>query len=236
MSEAIQNAIEDHASSGLFLVVLLAWLEYVFPPSPGDSTMLFAFFLAGRGSMSLPAVAVAALSGSVLGAMTAYAIGARLGRSYFFLRSGWAREELARIERWYARHGARFLLINRFLPGVRGFFLYAAGITRLQAGAVLIHSTASNILWILLLQLRLAVRLVRPDLQRALQVLVGTLELSFLFVGLRQRVEQGVPGRPGALGEVEVLQRLIHVFLDGVGRPEVEQGHGIIGAQLERLL
>ncbi len=151
MSEAIQNAIAAHASSGLFLVVLLAWLEYVFPPSPGDSTMLFAFFLAGRGSMSLPAVAVAALSGSVLGAMTAYAIGARLGRSYFFLRSGWAREELARIERWYARHGARFLLINRFLPGVRGFFLYAAGITRLQAGAVLIHSTASNILWILLL-------------------------------------------------------------------------------------
>jgi len=151
MSEAIQNAIAAHATSGLLLVVLLAWLEYVFPPSPGDSTMLFAFFLAGRGSMSLTAVAAAALSGSVLGAMTAYAIGARLGRSYFFLRSAWAREELARIERWYARHGARFLLINRFLPGVRGFFLYAAGITRLRAGAVLLHSTASNVLWILLL-------------------------------------------------------------------------------------
>ena len=151
MSEAIQNAIAAHASSGLLLVVLLAWLEYVFPPSPGDSTMLFAFFLAGRGTMSLPAVAAAALSGSVLGAMTAYAIGARLGRSYFFLRSAWARAELARIERWYARHGARFLLINRFLPGVRGFFLYAAGITRLGAGAVLIHSTVSNLLWILLL-------------------------------------------------------------------------------------
>jgi len=151
MSEAIQNAIAAHASSGLLLVVLLAWLEYVFPPSPGDSTMLFAFFLAGRGTMSLPAVAAAALSGSILGAMTAYAIGARLGRSYFFLRSAWARAELARIERWYARHGARFLLINRFLPGVRGFFLYAAGITRLGAGAVLIHSTVSNLLWILLL-------------------------------------------------------------------------------------
>ena len=103
MSEAIQNAIAAHASSGLLLVVLLAWLEYVFPPSPGDSTMLFAFFLAGRGTMSLPAVAAAAL------------------------------------------------LINRFLPGVRGFFLYAAGITRLGAGAVLIHSTVSNLLWILLL-------------------------------------------------------------------------------------
>ncbi|HYS77532.1 MAG TPA: DedA family protein [Candidatus Dormibacteraeota bacterium] len=151
MSEAIQNAIEDHASSGLFLVVLLAWLEYVFPPAPGDSTMLFAFFLAGRGTLSLPAVAAAALSGSVLGAMTAYAVGARLGRSYFFLRSAWARRELARIEHGYARHGARFLLLNRFLPGVRGFFLYAAGIGGLRARAVLIHSTVSNVLWIALL-------------------------------------------------------------------------------------
>src|SRR6266699_3362109 len=144
MSEAIQNAIEDHASSGLFLVVLLAWLEYVFPPAPGDSTMLFAFFLAGRGTLSLPAVAAAALSGSVLGAMTAYAVGARLGRSYFFLRSAWARRELARIEHGYARHGPRFLLLNRFL-------LYAAGIGGLRARAVLIHSTVSNVLWIALL-------------------------------------------------------------------------------------
>jgi len=151
MSEAIQNAIAAHASSGLFLVVLLAWLEYVFPPSPGDSTMLFAFFLAGRGTLSLPAVAAAALSGSILGAMTAYAVGARLGRSYFFLRSAWARQELARIEHGYARHGARFLLLNRFLPGVRGFFLYAAGIGGLRARAVLIHSTVSNVLWIALL-------------------------------------------------------------------------------------
>jgi len=151
MSEAIQNAIAAHASSGLLLVVLLAWLEYVFPPSPGDSTMLFAFFLAGRGTLALPAVAAAALAGSVLGAMTAYAIGARLGRSYFLLRSAWAREELARIERWYARHGARFLLFNRFLPGVRGFFLYAAGIARLGARAVLVYSTVSSVLWIALL-------------------------------------------------------------------------------------
>jgi len=151
MSEAIQNAIAAHASSGLLLVVLLAWLEYVFPPSPSDSTMLFAFFLAGRGTMTLPAVAAAALAGSVLGAMTAYAIGARLGRSYFFLRSAWAREELARIERWYGRHGAWLLMVNRFIPGVRGFFLYAAGITRLGARAVLVHSTVSNVMWIALL-------------------------------------------------------------------------------------
>lgn len=151
MSEAIQGALAAHSLSGLLLVALFAWLEYVFPPSPGDSTMLFAFFLAGQGVLSLPAVAVAALAGSVLGAMTAYAIGARLGRGYFFLRSAWARDELRRIEGWFARRGARLLLVNRFLPGVRGFFLYAAGIGRLGLRPALVYSTASNVLWVALL-------------------------------------------------------------------------------------
>jgi len=151
MTEAIQGAIAAHALPGLLLVAVLAWLEYVFPPAPGDSTMLFAFFLAGRGALPLPAVVAVALAGSVLGAMTAYAIGARAGRGYFLLRSEWARGELLRIEGWFARAGAWLLLLNRFLPGVRGFFLYAAGISRLGARRTLIYSTAGNVLWVALI-------------------------------------------------------------------------------------
>lgn len=151
MSEAIQGAIAAHALPGLLLVLLLAWLEYVFPPVPGDSTMLFAFFLAGRGALPFAAVVTVALLGSVLGAMTAYAIGARMGRGYFLLRSEWARGELKRIEGWFARAGGWLLLINRFLPGVRGFFLYAAGISRLGVRTTLVYSTAGNALWVALL-------------------------------------------------------------------------------------
>ena len=151
MSESIQSVMAAHAWTGLGLIFLFAWLEYVFPPVPGDSTMLFGFFLAGAGVEPFPLVAAAAISGSVLGAATAYAVGARLGRTYFFLRSAWAREELSRLERWFARFGPRLLLINRFLPGLRGFFLYAAGIGRVRLSSVLIYSTVSNLLWVALL-------------------------------------------------------------------------------------
>ncbi|OLE65544.1 MAG: hypothetical protein DMF52_05155 [Acidobacteria bacterium] len=151
MSEAIQSAMAAHAWAALLLVFLLAWLEYVFPPVPGDSTMLFGFFLAGAGALPLAAVTAAAMSGSVLGALTAYSVGARLGRSYFFLRSAWARDELARVEGWFGRFGPRLLTINRFIPGVRGFFLYAAGIGRVSPRPVLLYSTASNALWVGLL-------------------------------------------------------------------------------------
>ena len=151
MSEAIQGLLVAHPLVAPLIVLLLAWLEYVFPPVPGDSTMLFACFLAGTGVTPMAPVAGAALAGSVLGALTAYAAGRRLGRSYFFLRSAWARHELERLERGFARYGERLLAVNRFLPGVRAFFLYAAGIGRLRPRAVLIYSTISNVLWVALI-------------------------------------------------------------------------------------
>ncbi len=151
MGEAIQHAMAAHAWEALVIVFLLAWLEYVFPPVPGDSTMLFGFFLAGSGALSFPAVFLAALSGSVLGALTAYRLGARLGRTYFFLKSAWAREELDKVERWFGRFGPRLLAVNRFIPGVRGFFLYAAGIGRMEARGVVIYSSLSNVLWVAVL-------------------------------------------------------------------------------------
>lgn len=151
MSEAIQSAMAAHGWAALLLVFVLAWLEYVFPPVPGDSTILFGFFLAGIGALPLAAVAGAAMAGSVLGALTARWFGSRLGRAYFFLRSAWAREELAKVERWFARYGPRLLVLNRFIPGLRGFFLYAAGIGRMDLRAVLLYSTLSNALWVALL-------------------------------------------------------------------------------------
>lgn len=151
MSEAIQEAIRAHPLAAPLIVLLLAWLEYVFPPVPGDSTMLFGCFLARLGLLPLEPVAAAALAGSILGALTAYGAGRRLGRSYFFLRSGWARHELERLERGFARFGPPLLAVNRFLPGIRAFFLYAAGIGRLPARPVLIYSTISNVLWVALI-------------------------------------------------------------------------------------
>lgn len=150
MSE-VQRILLTHPASGLLLVALMAFLEYIVPPVPGDSTMLFACFLAATGTLPWAPVILACLFGSVAGAAGAYAIGARLGRSYFFLRSNWAGHELARLERGFRRYGPRLLLVNRFLPGVRAVFLYAAGIGRLGWRAVLVDATISNVLWVALI-------------------------------------------------------------------------------------
>ena len=151
MLDAIHQTLLANPWVGLLLVATLAWLEYVFPPSPGDSAMLLACFLAGAGSLPRGGTYAACLLGSIAGAMTAWLLGARLGRSYFFLRSEWAQGELSRFERGLARFGPRLLVVNRFLPGVRGVFLYGAGIGRLPLRPVLIYSSIGNLLWVALI-------------------------------------------------------------------------------------
>jgi len=149
--EAIHQTLLAHPAWGLLLVAVIAWLEYVFPPAPGDSVMLLACFLAGAGSLPKSGTIAACLLGSVAGAFTAYWFGRRLGTSYFFLRSEWARHELERLERGFGRFGARLLAVNRFLPGIRGVFLYGAGIGRVPFRDVALYATLSNVLWVMLI-------------------------------------------------------------------------------------
>ncbi len=144
----VQAVLLAHPVPGLLLVFVMAFLEYIFPPVPGDSTMLFACFLAGTGALPWSGAILACFGGGVAGAAGAYAIGARLGRSYFFLKSEWARHELARLERGFRRYGVRLLVVNRMLPGIRAVFLYGAGIGRLGWRPVMLYSTVSNAIWV----------------------------------------------------------------------------------------
>lgn len=139
--------IGPHNAWLAFTVLFAAGLlEYLFPPVPGDSTMLFGFFLVGRGDLPLWLAFGAALAGSTAGALLAYRIGYRVGGRYFFLaRSARAGSVRATLERWFERYGARIVVVNRFLPGVRAFFLFLAGMRRLPLGQVMLYASISNL-------------------------------------------------------------------------------------------
>ena len=141
-----------HPLVGLLVVALAGAGEYLLPPIPGDTLMLFGFFLAGRGDLPLAAVAAAAMLGSMAGAHAAFILGRRLGKSYFFIRrSRIAASVLPVLERYFERFGVGMVLVNRFLPVFRGFFLFAAGMGKMPAAATFACATLSNAAWILLI-------------------------------------------------------------------------------------
>ncbi len=152
MEEWVRLLGLDQPAVGLALVALAAVMEYLFPPFPGDTCMLLGFFLAGHGDLPFPGVFAAALLGSVAGAEAAYRLGARMGKSYFFLRrSRLTSSALPALERYLGRFGTGLLLVNRFLPVLRGFILYAAGMGRMPRKSTFLCASASNLVWILLI-------------------------------------------------------------------------------------
>ena len=129
-----------------------ALLEYVFPPFPGDTVTLFGAFLAATAGYSAPLVYLTLNVGAVGGGMLAYALGRWLAvrrevRSPRFLRTVQARRALDRAVKAFERHGAAYLMLNRFLPAMRAFFFIGAGLAGLPAWKVALYGGVSAAIW-----------------------------------------------------------------------------------------
>src|SRR5262249_48698448 len=125
---------------GLSILALSAFIEYIFPPFPGDLIAVFGAFLVTRRGWSWPGVAAATLVGSSAGCMVAYAAGRWLARSEAGWHARWLvkiRPRIDAIVERFRRHGALYITINRFLPSVRALFFVAAGMARLPWWKVL---------------------------------------------------------------------------------------------------
>ncbi len=129
-----------------------ALLEYLFPPYWGDTFVLLGFFLAGQGAVAPAMVFAAAASGSLLGSIAAYQLGRRYGMAitHRLLRNR-QRPSRRRLQSMFQRFGEKLLLVNRFLPVVRGVMLYGAGALRLPLRPVVVYCTLSNLAFISLL-------------------------------------------------------------------------------------
>ena len=132
-------------------------MEYVFPPFPGDTITLFGAVLITAYKWSFWGVFGAVMAGSVAGSMVAFYFGTWLEARRAARRTArQKRGEREREERRavidglvgkFRRHGAVYLMINRFLPGIRALFFVAAGMAKMRPIAVLLYSALSAALW-----------------------------------------------------------------------------------------
>lgn len=138
---------------GWAVLGLSALVEYVFPPFPGDTITLFGAFLITAKGWSFVAVLVSVLIGSGAGAMLDFRFGVWLKKRELSKPSKRpeARAKINRLVARFERHGEAFIVLNRFLPGVRALFFVAAGMAGMRPARVLLWATVSALLWNLLL-------------------------------------------------------------------------------------
>jgi len=118
---------EHHDGLGTVVLFFSSLIEYVFPPFPGDVVTLFGTWLVVQGYWSFAFALGLVTLGSVCGAAADYGLGVLLGRRLDRLPSErevrrWTpltREKYLLLNERFLRHGAAYILINRFLPGIR---------------------------------------------------------------------------------------------------------------------
>lgn len=130
---------------GIAVLCLSAFIEYVFPPFPGDTVTLFGAFLITSHGWGFVPVYLAVVAGSAAGAMVDFWFGTWLKRKEL------SRPGIDRLVERFQRHGEAYIVLNRFLPGVRALFFVAAGMARMRARWVLLWATVSAAIWNLML-------------------------------------------------------------------------------------
>jgi membrane protein DedA with SNARE-associated domain len=140
-----------------FFSVMFAgsFLEYVFPPVPGDLWTAGGAILISRGQKFLTVFLGVSL-GSLAGFLVDYAFGRWLAnpeRRFRHWGPRWERmgRGIDRIATGFDRHPELYLMVNRFLPGIRALFFVAAGFGRVPVWKVVTFGLLSSIAWNLLL-------------------------------------------------------------------------------------
>lgn len=145
-------------SMGYFGIVLLMFLENIFPPIPSEFIMPLAGFMVTQGKFSFVGVVIAGIIGSMLGTLPFYYLGRRMDeeslKNLADRHGRWltvSREDIERAQSWFERHGGATVLFCRLIPGVRSVISIPAGINKMNFAAFLMYSTAGTAMWTSLL-------------------------------------------------------------------------------------
>lgn len=118
---------------------------------PGDSLLITAGLVAAAGGLNIWWLNGLLMVAAVLGDSTGYAIGARIGPRLFRREKSllFNPRHVERTRQFYARHGAKTIVLARFIPIVRTFAPVVAGVGQMQYRRFLLYNVAGGVGWVL---------------------------------------------------------------------------------------
>jgi membrane-associated protein len=133
----------------LFLIIFLETGVVVTPFLPGDSLLFAVGALAAADVIDVRIVLPLLTAAAIIGDNTNYFIGRAVGPRVFTEHSRWLKHEhLLRTQRFYEQHGGKAVVLARFVPIVRTFAPFVAGVGRMRYPRFLAFDIGGGILWV----------------------------------------------------------------------------------------
>ena len=135
----------------LFMIVFIETGLVVMPLLPGDSMLFVAGALAAQGALEAQVLALSLIVAAVLGDSLNYAIGKRFGHLIAGPDSRWVKpEHMARTHAFFEKHGGKTIIVARFVPIVRTFAPFVAGIGEMSYRKFLSFNVVGAVAWVTL--------------------------------------------------------------------------------------
>jgi len=144
------------AHDGLWTYALLFFIIFaetglvVTPFLPGDSLLFAAGALSAGSALNVHVLALVLAAAAVLGNIVNYGIGAFLGPKVFSREDSWLlrKKHLERAHAFFEKYGGRSIILTRFVPIVRTFVPFVAGVGRMSYRRFFIFNLIGGCTWI----------------------------------------------------------------------------------------
>jgi membrane-associated protein len=134
----------------LFVIVFVETGVVVMPFLPGDSLLFVVGALCGLGLMSLPLAMALLILAAVLGDQCNYSIGRYFGPKVFgWEQSRWFNKRaFEQAHAFYERYGGITIILARFLPFIRTFAPFVAGVAEMTRTTFTLYNVVGAVIWV----------------------------------------------------------------------------------------
>lgn len=133
----------------LFLIVFCETGLVVTPFLPGDSLLFASGVVAGAGLLGYPQLLIIMLAAGILGDAVNFSIGRYVGPSIFKKDTRFIKKKhLLKAHAFYEKHGGKAIVLARFIPIIRTFAPFVAGIALMNPATFFFYNVTGCIVWV----------------------------------------------------------------------------------------
>lgn len=180
----------------LFLIIFAETGLVVVPFLPGDSLLFVVGTLAGSGYLNIWAVYFTLLAAAIIGDTVNYWVGHHFGKRVFTKDNSrlFNKAYLEKTRQFYGKHGGKTIILARFIPVIRTFAPFVAGVGNMHYGTFLSYNVIGALIWVTSLTFAGyffgGLPIIKENFETAIFVIIGISLIPVFIEFIKHRLEK----------------------------------------------